>query len=229
MELRVESARTTKDIDLAVRDTKRMSKEGSEQNDVIREELQKCANSDLGDFFMFSIGAPTLDLDAAPYGGGRFPIEAKMDQRLFINFHLDVGVGDVWMEPLERMAARDWLDFAGISAPSILAISKEQQFAEKLHAYTLPRGERQNSRVKDLVDMTLLVQGEAMDAKKIRAAIKATFERRETHDIPETLPAPPPGWERVFPTLAAECDLSESLDGAFSIVRDSLEKVLSSK
>jgi hypothetical protein len=31
-----------------------------------------------------------------------------------------------------------------------MAISKEQQFAEKLHAYTVPRPDAPNSRVKDL-------------------------------------------------------------------------------
>lgn len=226
MELRVESARTTKDIDLAVRDAKLFGSEGGERNGAIREELQKYAAADLGDFFVFSIGAPIMDLDTAPYGGGRFPIEAKMDQRLFIGFHLDVGLGDVWIEPLERMATRDWLAFAGITGPAILAISKEQQFAEKLHAYTLPRADRLNSRVKDLVDMTLLVRGESMDTKKLRAAINATFERRSTHEIPTQLPPPPATWVKTFPALAAECELDEDLDGAFTLVRAALDEFL---
>jgi hypothetical protein len=36
-------------------------------------------------------------------------------------------------------------------------ISQEQQFAEKVHAYTLPR-KTPNSRVKDLVDILLLIE-----------------------------------------------------------------------
>lgn len=229
MELRVESARTTKDIDLAVRDNKLFGRDDGERNGAIREELQKHADADLGDFFVFTIGAPVMDLDVAPYGGGRFPIEAKMDQRLFINFQLDVGVGDVWIEPLEKMETQDWLAFAGIEAPEIFAISREQQFAEKLHAYTLPRQDRQNSRVKDLVDMTLLVQGEAMDTKKVRAAIKATFERRSTHEFPAQLPPPPANWAKTFPALAAECELDEDLGSAFALVRARFERMLSSK
>ncbi len=229
MELRVESARTTKDIDLAVRDAKLFGSEDGERNEAIREELQKHAAADLGDFFVFTIGAPIMDLDAAPNGGGRFPVEVKVDQRLFIGFHLDVGVGDVWIEPLEKMETRDWLAFAGIAAPSILAISKEQQFAEKLHAYTLPRQGRQNSRVKDLVDMTLLIHGEAMDTKKLRAAIKATFQRRSTHEAPAQLPPPPANWAKTFPVLVAECELDEDLDSAFALVRTAFERILSSK
>jgi len=46
--------------------------------------------------------------------------------------------------------------FAGIQSPRVQMISRQQQFAEKIHAYTLPRNS-QNSRAKDLVDMVLLV------------------------------------------------------------------------
>ena len=41
-------------------------------------------------------------------------------------------------------------------------IGREQQFAEKLHAYTLPRNSA-NSRVKDLVDMALLIGSGGLD------------------------------------------------------------------
>jgi len=41
-------------------------------------------------------------------------------------------------------------------------IAREQQFAEKIHAYTLPRSAT-NSRVKDLVDMALLISDSTLD------------------------------------------------------------------
>ena len=97
-----------------------------------------------------------MDLDAAPYGGSRFPVEAQMAGRRFANFHLDVSAGDVLREPFEILEGNDWLGFAGIPKAKLPAISREEQFAEKLHAYTLPRTGRPNSRVKDLVDMVLL-------------------------------------------------------------------------
>jgi hypothetical protein len=43
----------------------------------MRELLTQASDADLGDGFAFVIGEPTLDLDAAPYGGSRFPIEAQ--------------------------------------------------------------------------------------------------------------------------------------------------------
>jgi hypothetical protein len=43
-------------------------------------------------------------------------------------------------------------------------IAREQQFAEKIHAYTLPRNAA-NSRVKDLVDLALLIGSGGLDKR----------------------------------------------------------------
>ncbi len=51
------------------------------------------------DGFDFRIGEPMTDLDAAPYGGARYPIEARLDARTFATFHLDAGVGDAIVAP----------------------------------------------------------------------------------------------------------------------------------
>ncbi len=119
-----------------------------------------------------------MDLDAAPYGGARFPVEAKMDARIFpARFHLDVGIGDVVLQPVDLVACRDWLEFAGIAQPFVRIIPREQQFAEKLHAYTLPRN-GPNSRVKDLIDRALLVEAGELAGDRVRSAIAATFGRR---------------------------------------------------
>lgn len=90
----------------------------------------------------------TTDLDGAPYGGARYPVEAVMAGRTFVRFHLDVGIGDVIVDPVDTFQARDWLGFEGIEAASALTIQSEQQFAEKIHAYTLPRAGAPNSRVR---------------------------------------------------------------------------------
>src|SRR5205807_7131142 len=100
-------------------------------------------------------GEPMAELDAAPYGGARFPVESRLNGRLFVSFHLDVGIGDAVIEPLEVIPGRGWLEFAGIPSPSMYMIAREQQFAEKLHAYTLPRHGAVNSLVRDMVDMLL--------------------------------------------------------------------------
>jgi hypothetical protein len=122
------------------------------------------------------------------------------------------------MEPAEIFRSRDWLGFAQIPAATIPIISREQQFAEKLHAYSLPRPQDQNSRVRDLVDMVLLVGSDQLHRQKAKKAILATFKCRGTHGIPSELQAPPKNWEKPFVALASECELQIGLDGAFNTI-----------
>jgi hypothetical protein len=39
-----------------------------------------------------------------------------MDDRIFARFHLDAGIGDAVIQPVEIIDCRDWLSFAGIAA-----------------------------------------------------------------------------------------------------------------
>ena len=147
LELRFKAARSTVDIDLTV--LRVAASAGSDGNQLVREMPQSAANAHLDDWFEFVVGPPVIDLTAAPYGGARYSVEARMDERIFARFHLDAGIGDVVIRPLETIVWRDWLGFAGIESSRVLMIAREQQFAEKVHAYTLPRNAT-NSRVKDL-------------------------------------------------------------------------------
>jgi len=117
MELRLRIARTTRDIDLAIRRLPQGARQWDEA--AIRGLLERAAGIDLQDGFEFAVGEPTMDLDAAPYGGSRFPVEAQMAGRRFASFHLDVSAGDVLSEPFQIVEGRDWLGFAGI--PSVLS------------------------------------------------------------------------------------------------------------
>jgi hypothetical protein len=213
MELRVRTARNTKDVDLSL-----PAEAASEIKEQVLKRLQSRAGVDLGDFFMFTIGEPLMDLDAAPEGGSRYPVTASLAERTFAKFHLDVGIGDPVVPPTELLEGRDWLGFAGIASAKFMAISKEQQFAEKVHAYTLPRPQGINSRVKDLVDMTLLVRLGTMDKAKLKAALEMTFRLRDTHPIPQELAEPPASWELPFRTLAEECGLNPNMQECFDQV-----------
>lgn len=108
-----------------------------------------------------------------------------MAGRSFVKFHLDVGIGDVIVDPVQVVQTRDWLGFAGIPTARVCMIQSEQQFAEKIHAYTLPRRTAANSRVRDLVDLALLVQSGTMDPSRVAEALRRTFARRGTHDSPK--------------------------------------------
>lgn len=209
MELRFQIARVTKDLDFTLRTV------SSPGGDAVLGHLQEAGRLDLNDFFTFRVGAPTMTLDGAPYGGSRYPVEAMMAQRIFVKFHMDVGIGDVVLDPVERIQTRDWFAFAEIPPTSVPMIQREQQFAEKLHAYTLPRAGTVNSRVRDLVDMILLIQSGTLDAAAVAKALVRTFDRRGTHSLPTALEPPPSDWSMPFQRLADDCQLDRSVNKAF--------------
>ncbi|MEO5712410.1 MAG: nucleotidyl transferase AbiEii/AbiGii toxin family protein [Luteolibacter sp.] len=144
LELKLAVARSTRDLDLG------LSSLQQSPVDLVTA-LQNAVSKEADDFFVYQIGGQIMELDGAPYGGSRHPVEAHLDGRLFARFHLDVGLGDIQQEPYEWIDSRDWLGFAGIPAGRFPTISREEHFAQKIHAYTLPRGERANTRVKDLI------------------------------------------------------------------------------
>jgi predicted nucleotidyltransferase component of viral defense system len=220
MELRLKTARATKDIDLT--SLKRLKGKSDLLSSMILEELRTLAQQDLGDFFVYRIGEAQLDLDNAPYGGARYSVTALLDGKVFVRFQLDVGA-DAVVTRTETMRGIDWLGFCGIPSPVFAMISVEQQFAEKLHAYTLPRLERPNTRVKDLVDMVLLAKMRSMDLGVLKEALRLVFKVRQTHPLPEKIDMPPQAWEIPYNELAKECALIWSLDEAFREV----EKVYS--
>ena len=132
------------------------------------------------------------------------------------------------MDPLEVIEGRDWLGFAGIARPSLYMIPREQQFAEKLHAYTLPRRGAANTRVRDLVDMVLLIQSGTLTNDKVAEAIRVTFERRKTHASRNALPLPPAQWQKPYEALARECGISGQVEDAFTVLRIFLKPILPS-
>jgi hypothetical protein len=217
MELRLKTARATKDIDLSI------FGEAHGKTEILAQ-LQDRAAKDLGDCFVFTVGFPEKDLDGPPDGGFRFPITALIAGRVFTKFHLDVGIGDALVRPTEIVRGRDWLEFADIPPIPSVAISKEQQFAEKLHAYTRQR-QRPNSRVKDLVDMALLVKMGLPDSAKLKEAILSTFAQRGTQELPAVFPNAPEFWAEPFARLAKECGLEWTMQESVSAVSTRLAEI----
>src|SRR5690606_38168588 len=140
----------------------------------LRSHLVRSALIRLPDLFVFEVGDATLELDQAPEGGARFPVDARLDGRSFVKFHVDLGVGDAVLEPIDEIAGEDWLGFAGITPSVVPTLSLEQHWAEKLHAYSRPREGRTNTRVKDLVDLVLLIEQDTLSAERVRASVEAT-------------------------------------------------------
>lgn len=92
-------------------------------------------------------------------------------------------------------------------------------FQKKIHALTVPRVS-ENSRVKDLVDLYIIFKFEKIDSRKLNSALQKTFERRDTHKIPEALFVPPKNWEKSFNSLISQFDKNINIDEAFTYVND---------
>jgi len=221
MELRFpDRARSTVDLDLSMPEPSRLplAASGIEADRVdvqVRKQLQVAAEHDLGDGFQFRVGAPRRpDL---PGGGTRFPIEARLAGRVFARFHLDMGLGDVVLDPPEWVETSDLLEFAGIPAVQVALFPLAQHVAEKIHAYTFPWQDRGNTRVKDLVDLILLLPSEQLEPERIMQALAATFKARGTHPVPSELPVPPEDWAEPYAALAEELGLeARTLDEAYT-------------
>ncbi len=213
IELRIETARTTKDIDLSIAAREAITPES------LHRLVDDAASLDLADGLVFQVGESILDLDAAPQGGSRFPVQARMAGRPFVGFHVDIGIGDDLIEPTDEIEGAGWFDFAGLPRPEFRMISRDQQFAEKLHAYTRPRTNRDNSRVKDLVDLLLLMRTQ-MEPHRLRENIERTFAHRATHPIPPELAPPPESWRVRFAELAAQCGVNIEIDSALRSVNE---------
>ncbi len=221
LELRLERARTTKDVDL------RMT--GSSED--ILAKLQEAGRRDLGDFMSFEVGSddnhPEIQNDGMQYDGLRFRAECKLAGKVYGQpFGVDVAFGDPILGEPQVVVAEDTLAFAGIAPPTLRLYPIETHIAEKLHAYTMPRP-RPNSRVKDLPDIALLGTAQALDAKRLREAFEQTFTFRKTHALPAKVPTPLPAWAAPYAGMAREDQLFwPTVDDVFQATRLFLDPVL---
>jgi nucleotidyltransferase AbiEii toxin of type IV toxin-antitoxin system len=134
LELRLERARTTKEIDLRV--------VGSP--DGVLAKLQEAARCDLNDFLTFEIRPdedhPEIQNDGMLYEGLRFRSECRLAGKPFGQpFGVDVAFGDPMLGEPDVLVADDALSFAGIAPPTLRIYPIETHIAGKLHAYTMPR------------------------------------------------------------------------------------------
>lgn len=226
LELRLERARTTRDIDLVLL--------GSDAQ--LLQRLQAAGQLDLKDFMTFEIqpdkNTPDITGDGVLYGGKRFRVEGKLAGKVYgARFGLDVVLGGKMLGAPSRIATEPFLDFAGIAAPVVQVLPVETHLAEKLHAYTLPRT-TENARVRDLPDMALLgtVTDTQLVPQRLRDAFRLTFEARATHTVPAALPPPPATWAEPYKQLAEAHDLPwSSLPEVTHAVRAFVDPILSDR
>lgn len=221
VEFRLGGARTTKDIDLRL----------SGSPDAVLSKLQQAGRLELGDFLSFEVVLdpkhPDLDAEGMAYKGMRFQVEPKLAGKLYGNrFKVDVGFADALEGDADEISGSSFLSFADIEPSTFRVYPIETHIAEKLHAYTLPR-KRENSRIKDLPDIALLASVRNIDAQTLLRALRKTFDHRNTHPLPVSIPDPPTFWVPRYTTLAEEDHLPwHNLDELLAAVRQFLEPML---
>lgn len=209
-------ARPSKDMDFVMQAQR---KAGDKIQDPVLQvaiALEEIAGTTAPDFFSFDVKGNPKTLVGAGYGSWRFKTEAKIDRRRFESFHIDVAYGDAWIDPMDIIQVK-YFSLTDDPLFGVKTISSGQQFAEKLHAYTLDR--EANSRVKDLVDMVILIKA-GLDKDTTKRAIDTVFKVRGTHRLPQKLTRPPKTWNGPFTAMANTCKLNVDLNGAFNIINE---------
>jgi hypothetical protein len=118
----------------------------------------------------------------AGYAGARVIVSAEL-ARARCKTQIDVGFGDaVTPGPVDAVYPVLIVDFA---APRLRTYPVYTVVAEKLHAMVLLG--MTNSRLKDYLDLSVLLEREVLDPATLATAIAATFTRRGTA-LPTALP-----------------------------------------
>jgi Nucleotidyl transferase AbiEii toxin, Type IV TA system len=231
LHLRYEAgARPTKDLDASMQEQDADKLDASKIEQRMRRTLETVAAVLRDDFFSFRIGESMLDIGAGrEFTGFRFAVEARIGSRLFDSFHIDMTTGDAIIFPFDQLPLGQSFAFAGLPSGEVAAIGEGQHFAEKLHAYCRDRGDKKNSRVKDLFDMAFFIQ-QGVTHLQVADVIDIVFRMCGNTPIPSALVPPPYFWRQPFEEMAKNNNLQAlSLNEAFSVVSEFYGRILSAK
>lgn len=207
--------RSTRDLDLVT--------DLAHDAETLTRELERLVSVDPDDdFFTFRItGTRPLADDIAGRRGWKISVDAILDGRPFDRVRLDV------MERFEETAGgREMIAVSppigelGLSVADVQAVDLAQHAAEKLHALTrLYVGDRVSTRVKDLVDLTLMLEAGFLPDSRLHRRLVAVFASRAGGTPPLGLPTPPARWTSDFATLVTgTAAAGTTLEHAFAAV-----------
>ncbi len=193
LEVRLDTqARATRDLDLAL-----LSSVVSTVLDV-QDLLGAALETDVdGDGFRFDVELPVaLATDEAGNRGWRATVHAALGGERFASIKLDVVARAAEIEggteTLDVPCPLPSLTYDAVSMP---AVDVAQHAAEKVHAYSrVYANDRPSTRVKDLVDLALLLDAELLDDARWAARLRHVFSVRDSSPPPPALPPPPVSW-----------------------------------
>lgn len=209
-----DEARLTKDLDLGLRDS-------DTDAENLRERLLDALATDPDeDRFVMTVGsAGRCTEDGAGYATWRVPVSADLAGRRFGQIKIDVSPREHELYATDVVVLPTALDFAGIGARKIEIIDIHRHAAEKLHAMQADFGDRENTRVRDLVDVVLLSEHRLLNSDKLESAVRRVWKEREDTDPPGQPPEFPASWPARYEDEAAKLGLeTRSFPDAISVI-----------
>lgn len=116
-------------------------------------------------------------------------------------FQVDVSPRADELEATDQVPLPNSLEFAGISTRVVEVIDLHRHVAEKFHGMLKVLPDRENTRVRDLVDIVLLAEHGLIELPAAAAAIRIVWTQR-AGVLPESLPELPSGWPGRYEALA---------------------------
>lgn len=124
---------------------------------------------------------------------------------------LDIAPRPHELADTEQLEIPSLLDFAGVPASVVEVVEINRHAAEKLHAMTLDFGDRENSRLRDLVDLVLMLEHGMLKPALLAARTNDVWNEREQHNPPPDLPPLPESWAIRYGPRTEQLDIETRL------------------
>lgn len=200
MEVRLRNAaRLTKDLDLGLREA------DIDPTDLRDRLIEVLARDNDGDGFRFAVGVPSrMTEDGGGHLTWRVAVDVELAGRRFGAIKLDVSPRAHELDVTDTVALPNALDFAGFATVDVEIVDIHRHAAEKLHGMLKDFGERENSRVRDLADLMLMLDAGLLSAPQLSAAVTEVWAERDATTPPTPFPELPTSWPQRYERLAAE-------------------------
>jgi len=221
--LRVNDARTTKDVDLL----RELGDPGAAVTD-----LRSLLDVDLGDHFRFVI--TTVEPSRQGVGqpgveGLRVGVDAYCGAKNVDSFGVDLVTGSL-MTAAPQIETAESLAVPGVQPAQVRLYPLVDHIADKLCATQAKygaSGDQRSSRVQDLVDLVVFARTQQVDGTPLIAAIRGEWPHRKLVGPP--MFDPPADWQDRYPRLARSvpaCGDVTTFDAAVALVHQFLDQPL---
>ncbi len=216
LEVRLQDkARLTKDLDLGLRYDEVTA-------ESLHERLVEVLSLDTAsDRFVFIVGVPVRMAEGSQQVTWRARVEATLADTTFASIQLDIAPRPYELMDTDHVELQSLLDFAGVPPSIVEIIDIHRHAAEKLHAMTRDFGDRENSRLRDLVDVVLMLEHEMLTPAVLASRMTDVWAERERSSPPAGLPSLPESWVNRYELLTQQLDIdTRSYQSAVTIVAD---------